>query len=79
MYRGSFLCMSLKLIAKYEPQMKSTKAWHTLRSLGQAFCVFPQPFARCTAIFTMCVAVHRPPTFTVTIHKTCTDQQWNGF
>ena len=38
-----------------------------------------QPLAECTAIFTMCNAEHRQPPCAVTIHKTCTDQQWNGF
>ena len=33
-----------------------------------------QPSATCTAIFTMFIAIHSA----VTIHKTCTDQQWNG-
>ena len=33
-----------------------------------------QPSAKCTAIFTMFIAIHSA----VTIHKTCTDQQWNG-
>ena len=27
----------------------------------------------------MVVAVQHPPPCAVTIHKTCTDQQWNGF
>ena len=39
-----------------------------------------QPLAECTDIFTMCVIIeHRPPPCTVTILKTCTDQQWTGF
>ena len=32
-----------------------------------------------TAIFTVYIVEHRPPPCAVTIHKTRTDQQWNGF
>ena len=38
-----------------------------------------QPLTECTAIFTVCIVKHRPPPCTGTTHKTCTDQQWNGF
>ena len=31
------------------------------------------------AIFSVCIVEHRPPTWAVTIHKTCTDQQWDRF
>ena len=31
------------------------------------------------AILTVCIVSHRPPTWAVTIHITCTDQQWNRF
>ena len=38
-----------------------------------------QPLAECTAIFTLYIVRHRSPPCTVKIHKTCSDQQWNGF
>ena len=38
-----------------------------------------QPSAECTAIFTVSIVEHRPPPCAVTIHKTHTDQQRNGF
>ena len=38
-----------------------------------------RPSAECTAIFTVCIVYQRLPPCAVTIHKTCTDQQWNGF
>ena len=38
-----------------------------------------QPLAECTAIFIVCIVKHHPPPCAVTIHETCTDQQWNGF
>ena len=38
-----------------------------------------QPLAECTAIFIVCIVKHHPPPCAMTIHKTCTDQQWNGF
>ena len=38
-----------------------------------------QLIAECIAISTVCIVEHRPPTCAVTIHKTCTDQQWNRF
>ena len=30
-----------------------------------------QPLAKCTAILTMCIVLHRPPPYAVTIHNTC--------
>ena len=38
-----------------------------------------QPLVECTAIFTVCIVEHCPPPYTLTIRRTCTDQQWNGF
>ena len=38
-----------------------------------------QPLVECTAIFIVCIVEHRPPPCAVTIHKTCTYQQWNIF
>ena len=31
------------------------------------------------AILTVCIVSYRPPTCAVTIHITCTDQQWNRY
>ena len=38
-----------------------------------------QPLEECAAFFTVCIVEHNPPTCAVTIHKTVTDQQCNGF
>ena len=38
-----------------------------------------QSLVECTAIFTVCIVEHHPPPCAVTIHETCTGQQWNGF
>ena len=35
--------------------------------------------AECTAIFTVCIVLHRPPPCAVTTHKTCPAQRWNGY
>ena len=38
-----------------------------------------QLLAEYFATSTVRIAEHRPPPCAVTIHKTCTDQQWNGY
>ena len=38
-----------------------------------------QTSAEYTAIFTVRIVEHRPPSRVVTIHKTCTDLQWNVY
>ena len=38
-----------------------------------------QLLAEYFATSTVRIAEHHPPPCAVTIHKTCTDQQWNGF
>ena len=57
-----------------------------LRKTDQNFCFIEvremvvavrQPSSECTAIFTMCIVLHRPSPCAVTIHKTRTDQRWN--
>ena len=37
-----------------------------------------QHLAEFTAILTVCIVERCPPPYAVTIHKTCSDQQWNG-
>ena len=41
--------------------------------------VVQQPLAECTAILTVCFVEHHLTPWTVTIHKTSANQQWNGF
>ena len=50
-----------------------------LIELRAMIVVVQQPSAECTAIFTVRIAKYRPPACVVTIHKTRTDQQRNGF
>ena len=38
-----------------------------------------QPLVECTAILYACIVEHQPPPCVLTVQKTCTDQQWNGF
>ena len=85
------LCMQgYSPFAAHDPTGPGCTTQHCQIYLGQQqdFCLIEvramvvavqQHSAKCTAILTVCIVLHLPPPCAVTIHKTCTEQQWNRY